>query len=152
MSPADALVIFGATGDLAFRMIFPALAGLVKRGRLRAPVIAVARGGGDLQMLRARVRQSLERAGVFDARAYEELSARLAYVDGEYTDPATFDALCAQLGGAQRPLHYMAVPPSLFAEVVHALDRSGCVRRGRLVVTAVSLQAPAAGATSLPDA
>jgi glucose-6-phosphate 1-dehydrogenase len=134
MSQADALVIFGATGDLAFRMIFPALAGLVRRGRLRAPVIAVARGGGDLARLRARVRESLERAAAFDPRVYEELSARLSYVDGDYTDPPTFDALRERLGAAQRPLHYMAVPPSLFAEVVHALERSGCARRGRLVV------------------
>lgn len=136
MSPADALVIFGATGDLASRMIFPALAQLVKRGRLRAPVIAVARAGvgGDLQRLGARVRESLERAGVFDARVFAELTARLSYVDGDYTDPSTFDALREQLGAAQRPLHYMAVPPSLFDAVVHALDRAGCVRRGRVVV------------------
>jgi glucose-6-phosphate 1-dehydrogenase len=134
MSPADALVVFGATGDLAFKMIFPALARLTQRRRLSVPVIAVARRPWDIQKLQARVRESLERAGAFDRLVYAELCSRLSYASVDYTDPATFQELPKHLGAAERPLHYMAVPPSLFEEVVKALDRSGCVRRGRLVV------------------
>jgi glucose-6-phosphate 1-dehydrogenase len=134
MNPADALVIFGVTGDLAYKKIFPALARLLKRGRLGVPIIGVARGDLDLQRLRARVRESLEQAGVDGRRLLDELSARLSYVAGDYTDPATFQQLRERLGASQRPLHYMAVPPSLFEEVVKALDRSGCVRQGRVVV------------------
>ncbi|MFT3773928.1 MAG: glucose-6-phosphate dehydrogenase [Minicystis sp.] len=134
MKAADALVIFGATGDLAFKMIFPALAGLVRRRRLNVPVIAVARGGKTLDDLRARVRESLARAGILDSRIYDELSARLAYVDGEYTDLRTFHELCGKLAGAERPLHYMAVPPDLFQVVVEALDHAGCARHGRIVI------------------
>lgn len=134
MIPADALVIFGVTGDLAYRMIFPALARLVARGRLRVPVIGVARSHWSLADLRRRVGESLDRAGVHDRRTRDDLSARLAYVSGEYTDLATFERLRAELGAASRPLHYMAVPPTLFEAVVLELDRSGCVRRGRIVV------------------
>lgn len=134
MSSADALVLFGATGDLAFRKIFPALARLIRRRRLAVPVIGVARSEWSLPQLHAHVRMSLEQAEVFDRHAYEELCAHLAYVSGEYDEPETFQQLRERLGTAQRPLHYMAVPPSLFEEVVKALDRSGCVRQGRLVV------------------
>lgn len=134
MRSADALVIFGVTGDLAFKKIFPALARLIRRGRLTVPIIGVARNDWSLQQLRVRARESLERAGAFDARGYDELCSRLSYVAGEYTDPETFQQLRERLGASQRPLHYMAVPPSLFEEVVKALDRSGCVRQGRLVV------------------
>ncbi|WP_437276726.1 glucose-6-phosphate dehydrogenase [Sorangium sp. So ce375] len=134
MSDADALVLFGATGDLAFKKIFPALAGLIRRRRLDVPIIGVARSEWTLDQVRARVRESLERAGAFDAGVYREVCARLSYVSGEYADPATFHGLRERLGAAQRPLHYMAVPPTLFEEVVKALDRSGCVRHGRLVV------------------
>src|SRR5512132_794874 len=134
MNPADALVIFGVTGDLAFKKIFPALARLLERGRLDVPILGVARGDLDLERLRARVRESAEQAGVNARRLLDELCARLSYVAGDYTDPATFQRLRERLGASQRPLHYMAVPPSLFEEVVKALDRSGCVRRGRIVV------------------
>ncbi|KYF71166.1 glucose-6-phosphate dehydrogenase [Sorangium cellulosum] len=134
MSAADALVLFGATGDLAFKKIFPAMAGLVRRRRLEVPIIGVAKSEWDIDQLRARVRESLERAGAFDPGVHRELCARLSYVSGDYADPATLFRLRERLGAAQRPLHYMAVPPALFEEVVKALDRSGCVRRGRLVV------------------
>ncbi|APR81528.1 Glucose-6-phosphate 1-dehydrogenase [Minicystis rosea] len=134
MKAADALVIFGATGDLASRMIFPALAALVRRRRLQVPIIAVARGGRTFADLRERVRESLSRTGAFDERVYDELCARLSYVDGEYVDPSTFRELCARLGDAQRPIYYMAVPPDLFALVVEAIDHAGCARHGRLVV------------------
>jgi glucose-6-phosphate 1-dehydrogenase len=134
MSPSDALVIFGVTGDLAHKKIFPALARLLERGRLDIPILGVARGDMDLPRLRARVRESAEQAGVSSRRILDELGARLSYIAGDYTDPATFQQLRERLGVSQRPLHYMAVPPSLFEEVVKALDRSGCVRRGRIVV------------------
>src|SRR5690349_15893639 len=134
MKAADALVLFGATGDLAFKKIFPALAGLIRRRRLEEPIIGVAKSEWDIDHLRARVRESLERAGAFEPGVYRDLCARLSYVSGDYADPATFHRLRERLGTAQRPLHYMAVPPALFEEVVRALDRSGCVRRGRLVV------------------
>lgn len=134
MRPADALVVFGVTGDLAFKKIFPALARLIKKRRLTVPIIGVARGGWDLEELRARVRKSLERAGIFDRRVHHDLCARLSYVCGDYEDPATFEALRERLGASERPLHYMAVPPDLFAGVVERLDRCGCVRRGRIVV------------------
>ena len=133
-SAADALVLFGATGDLASRMIFPALAKLVRKRRLNVPVIGVAKSGLTGEQLCDRIRQSLEKAGVFERDSHAALCSRLSYVAGDYTDPATFQSLREALGVAQRPLHYMAVPPDLFEEVVKGLDRSGCVRHGRLVV------------------
>jgi glucose-6-phosphate 1-dehydrogenase len=134
MNSADALVIFGVTGDLAFKEILPALARLIKRRRLEVPIIGVARSPWSTQQLQERVRESLVQAGAFERPLYDELCARLSYVAGDYADPATFQKLREQLGALQRPLHYMAAPPSVFEEVVKALDRSGCVRRGRLVV------------------
>jgi glucose-6-phosphate 1-dehydrogenase len=134
MRHADALVLFGATGDLASRMIFPALAKLVGKRRLNVPVIGVAKSHLTAEQLCERVRQSLEQAGVFERDTYEALCGRLSYVAGDYTEPATFQCLRETLGAAQRPLHYMAVPPDLFEDVVRGLDRSGCVRHGRLVV------------------
>jgi glucose-6-phosphate 1-dehydrogenase len=134
MSAADALVLFGATGDLAFRMIFPALAKLVRKRRLTVPVIGVARSELTTEQLCGRIRQSLERGGVFERDAHEALCSRLSYVAGDYADSATFQRLRENLGVAQRPLHYMAVPPALFEDVVRGLDRSGCVRHGRVVV------------------
>ena len=134
MSAADALVLFGATGDLAFRMIFPALARLVRKRRLNVPVIGVAKSELTTEQLCERIRQSLDQSDVFERDVHEALCARLSYVAGDYADSATFQCLREKLGAAQRPLHYMAVPPDLFAEVVRGLDRCGCVRHGRLVV------------------
>ncbi|MGK3965412.1 hypothetical protein WMF38_14700 [Sorangium sp. So ce118] len=128
MSQADAFVFFGATGDLAYKMIFPALAALVRRRRLGVPIIGVAKAGWDLERLRARARESLERAHAFDRAVYEDLCARLSYIDGDYGEEATFAALAARLGAAERPLHYLAVPPSLFGQVVESLAGAGCLR------------------------
>ncbi len=130
---ADALVLFGATGDLMERKIFPALQALVRRRELTVPVIGVARGGIGLERLRARLRESLERHGGIDRRAFAALARQLRYVDGDYRDPATFARLCDELGGAKLPLAYLAIPPGMFATVVQGLATTPCAR-GRLVV------------------
>jgi len=131
---SDALVFFGATGDLAHKKIFPALQAMVKRGQLNVPVIGVAKAGWNIEQLRIRARESLEKhAGGVDAAAFDKLSSLLGYVDGDYRDPATFEQLRVALGAAERPLHYLAIPQSLFATVVEQLGRSGCSRGGRVV-------------------
>jgi glucose-6-phosphate 1-dehydrogenase len=127
-------VFFGATGDLAHKMVFPALQALVKRGRLNVPVIGVAKAGWNLEQLKARARDSLQmHGGGVDPAAFAKLSSLLRYVDGDYEDPATFDRLRRELGSAERPLHYLAIPSSLFAKVVEQLGRSGCAKGGRVV-------------------
>jgi glucose-6-phosphate 1-dehydrogenase len=131
---ADALVFFGATGDLAFKKIFPALQAMTKRGRLSFPVIGVAKAGWNLDQLRARAKASVEAHGGCDPAAFEALSQRLRYVDGDYTDPQTFVALRQELGDAKRPAHYLAIPPTLFATVVEQLGKSGCAREARVIV------------------
>jgi glucose-6-phosphate 1-dehydrogenase len=131
---SDALVFFGATGDLAHKKIFPALQTLIKRGQLDMPVIGVARPGWNLERLRERARDSLEKHGGVDAAAFQKLIAALQYVEGEYSDPATFDRLRKALGPAKRPLHYLAIPPSMFATVVAELGRSGCANQARVVL------------------
>jgi len=134
-TPSDALVFFGATGDLAYKQIFPALGELVKRGHLEVPVIGVAKAGWGLEQLRARAKESLgSHEGGLDAGTFEKLSSRLQYIDGDYLDPGTFDRLRKALGPAQRPLHYLAIPPSLFTSVVGELGRSGCARGARVMV------------------
>ena len=131
----DALVFFGATGDLALKMIFPALQALAKDGRLDIPVIGVAKAGWDLARLRERARESLETyGGGVDGPAFEKLCAVLRYIDGDYGDPKTFDQLREVLGGAKCPLHYLAIPPAMFGQVVGELGGSGCHRGGRVVV------------------
>ena len=125
-SHADALVFFGATGDLAYKKIFPALQAMIKRGHLNVPVIGVARSAGSLDQLRARAHDSLEKHGGVDAAAFERLSTLLRYVDGDYKDPATFQAIRKELGPAQRPAHYLAIPPVLFEMVVEQLAKTGC--------------------------
>jgi glucose-6-phosphate 1-dehydrogenase len=133
--PADALVIFGITGDLAFKKIFPALGNLERRGRLPAIVVGVARGGVGRDAVVARMRESLagHDANV-DAEAVERLAARLRYVDGDYREAGTFQALRTALGDARHPCHYLAIPPSLFAAVAAHLGSSGCARGARVVV------------------
>ena len=132
---SDALVFFGATGDLAHKMIFPALQALVKAGRLDIPVIGVAKAGWGLDQLRARARDSLETfGGGVDMAAFAKLSDRLRYVDGDYEDPRTFEQLRQALGTAARPLHYLAIPPSLFGTVVKELRRTGIAKDARVVV------------------
>ncbi len=131
---SDALVFFGATGDLARKKIYPALQALVREGELDMPVIGVARAGWSLQQLRDHVRSSLEDAGEFDKAAFDRLATQLRYVKGDYQDPATFDQLKRALGASRRPLHYLAIPPSLFASVVGSLGSSGCADNARVVV------------------
>ena len=131
---SDALVFFGATGDLAYKKIFPALQAMVKRGALTVPVIGVAKAGWNLDQLKARAKDSLEQHGGLDAAAWEKLSALLKYVDGDYNDDATFAAVREALGGAKHPAHYLAIPPSLFEEVVDQLVKSGSADGARMIV------------------
>jgi glucose-6-phosphate 1-dehydrogenase len=131
---SDALVFFGATGDLAYKKIFPALQAMIKRGHLDAPVIGVAKAGWNLDQLRARALDSVEKHGGVDPAAFEKLSSLLRYVDGDYADSATFAALRNQINGAQRPAHYLAIPPTLFGSVVEKLELSGCHKNARVIV------------------
>jgi glucose-6-phosphate 1-dehydrogenase len=133
-TPSDALVFFGATGDLAYKKIFPALAAMAKRGNLNVPVIGVAKAGWTLENLRARARASLESHGGVDPAAFKTLSGLLRYVDGDYEDPATFAALRRELGNAQHPAHYLAIPPSLFPLVVQQLGTSNSAAGARVII------------------
>ncbi len=133
-SHSDALVFFGATGDLAYKKIFPALQAMIKRGHLDVPVIGVAKAGWSLEQLRARAHDSLEKHGGVDAAAFDKLSHLLRYVDGDYSDPATFEAIRKELKGTHRPAHYLAIPPLLFGTVVEQLAKSGCARNARVIV------------------
>jgi len=130
----DALVFFGATGDLAYKKIFPALQAMVRRGTLNIPVIGVARSGWTLAQLQGRVRESLERHGGIDAAASARLYALLRYVDGDYADVGTFKELKQVLGSAKRPAHYLAIPPILFGTVVERLATAGCAPAGARVI------------------
>jgi len=131
---SDALVFFGATGDLAYKKIFPALQAMLRRGHLDVPVIGVAKAGWNLDQLRERARASLAEHGGVDEKAFAKLSAQLRYVDGDYGDDTTFAALRTALDGATHPAHYLAIPPSMFPTVVAALGRSGCAKNARVVV------------------
>src|SRR5277367_3162721 len=131
---ADALVFFGATGDLAYKKIFPSLQAMIKRGNLNVPVIGVAKAGWGLDQLKARAKDSLEKHGGLDPAAWAKLSSLLRYVDGDYADPATFTAVRQQLGDAQHPSHYLAIPPSLFEKVVEQLVVSGSAKGARMIV------------------
>ena len=135
LARSDALVFFGATGDLAHKKIFPALQAMARRGHLDIPVIGVAKAGWTLDQLKARARESIERhGGGVDPAALVRLEARLRYIDGDYRDPATYVALRRELGDATRPLHYLAIPPDLFETVAQGLGRSGSARDARIVV------------------
>ena len=131
---SDALVFFGATGDLAYKKIFPALQAMARRGTLDVPVIGVAKAGWTLDQLRARAQDSVEKYGGLDRAGFDKLCGLLRYVDGDYKDPATFEALRRELGGAEHPAHYLAIPPPLFGPVVEQLAQSGCARGARVVV------------------
>jgi len=131
---SDALVFFGATGDLAYKKIFPAFQAMIKRGTLNVPVIGVAKAGWDLDQLKARAKDSLEKHGGLDDAAWQKLNGLLRYVDGDYEDPATFAAVKQALNGAKSPAHYLAIPPSLFEKVVEQLAQSGCAERARMIV------------------
>src|SRR5580704_11061785 len=131
---SDALVFCGASGDLAYKKIFPALQSMIKRGQLDVPIVGVAMSGWGIEQLRARARESLEKHGGLDRAAFEKLSSLMRYVDGDYKDPETFRKMRAELGQAQRPAHYLAIPPVLFGTVVEQLGRSGGVQNARVIV------------------
>ena len=131
---SDAFVFFGATGDLAYKKIFPALQALIRGGQLDMPIIGMARAGWSLDRLRERARDSLEHNGGVDPAAFARLSERLQYVAGDYDDPGTYERLRAALGAAARPLHYLAIPPSMFGTVVQGLAAAGCARNARVIV------------------
>ena len=131
---SDALVFFGATGDLAFRKIFPALYAMKAAGQLDVPVIGVARSEWTVAQFRERARRSIETAGSVDESTFASLSSNLRYVQGEYEAAETYVALRSALGGAARPLHYLAVPPTMFEPVIRGLGASGCSRNARIIV------------------
>lgn len=134
--PSDALVFFGATGDLAFKKIFPALQAMARRGNLTFPVVGVARSGWNLEQLIDRARASVTAYGGLNEDAFKILASKLRYVDGDYSSLDTYARIKAQLDseGASRPTHYLAIPPSLFAKVIEFLKESGCHTQGRVVV------------------
>ena len=131
---SDALVFFGATGDLAYKKIFPALQAMVKRGHLDVPVVGVAKAGWTAEQFRARVKDSLEKHGGIDPPAFDHLLRLLRYVDGDYADVATFRALREQLGNASTPSHYLAIPPVLFGKVIQQLGATGSAAGARAIV------------------
>jgi glucose-6-phosphate 1-dehydrogenase len=131
---SDAFVFFGATGDLAYEQIFPALQAMIRRGHFDMPIIGVARSAKDLDGLRARARESIEKHGSLDPPAFAALSAKLQYVNGDYGSPETFRQLRKALGAASRPLYYVAIPPDLFATVAEGLAHAECDKGARLVV------------------
>jgi len=131
---SDALVFFGATGDLAYKKIFPALQQLVKRGKLDSPVIGVAKSGWNHDQLVDRAKKSITEYGGIDEEAFPKLVKLLHYVDGDYGDPATFAKLRGELEGSKRPTHYLAIPPSLFPIVVENLAKAGCAENARVIV------------------
>ncbi|MES2521350.1 MAG: glucose-6-phosphate dehydrogenase [Gemmatimonadota bacterium] len=131
---SDALVFFGATGDLAKRKIYPALLSLAERGELEMPVICVARPGWTAESLRAKIREDLTAKGPVNNAALEQLLARVEYVGGDYQHAETFHALRQALGGASHPLHYLAIPPNMFDDVARGLGESGCARGARIVL------------------
>ncbi len=132
--PSDALVFFGATGDLAYKQIFPALQQMVIHGELNVPVIGVAKAGWTLEQLQERARASVTANGGLNDAAFTKLLGLLQYIDGDYQDPKTFEQLRDRLGNCSCPTHYLAIPPSMFGEVVEALGRSGCAKNARVVV------------------
>ena len=131
---SDALVFFGATGDLAYKKIFPALQAMAKRGNLEIPVVGVAKSGWTLDQLRARARESVERHDGLDREAFDRMCKLLRYVDGDYHDASTFQALRKELGSAERPAYYLAIPPALFELVIKSLECTNCADGARVIV------------------
>jgi glucose-6-phosphate 1-dehydrogenase len=131
---SDAFVFFGATGDLAYKKIFPALYAMVRRGGFHSPIIGMARAGWNLDKLKARARDSVQQNGDFDEESFAKLAGLLRYVGGDYTAPDTFTKLKTALGQAKSPIHYLAIPPSMFASVVQGLQKCGCADNGRVIV------------------
>ncbi len=135
LAPSDAFVFFGASGDLAHKMIFPALHAMARHGNLNIPVIGVAKSGWTLDQLRARAKDSIvQHGGGTDRDAFPKLISLLNYIDGDYQDPATFKKLREMLGAAARPTHYLAIPPVLFPTVIKQLGESGCATNARVIV------------------
>jgi glucose-6-phosphate 1-dehydrogenase len=133
-SPSDALVVFGVTGDLAFKQIFPALHAMIRHGHLGVPILGVARSNYNLEQLRVRARDSVEQHGSFDSATFQKLCGLLRFVGGDYEDPGTYERLKESLAGSQRPLYYLAIPPSLFPRVISGLAAVGAVANARVVV------------------
>jgi glucose-6-phosphate 1-dehydrogenase len=131
---SDAFVFFGATGDLAYKKIFPALYAMVRRGGFNIPIIGMARAGWNLDKLKSRARDSVEHGGDFDEATFAKLAALLRYVDGDYADADTYTKLKAAIGLAKSPIHYLAIPPSMFASVVQGLQKCGCSDNARVIV------------------
>jgi glucose-6-phosphate 1-dehydrogenase len=131
---ADAFVFYGATGDLAYKKIFPSLQGMIRRGALNVPIIAVAKEDWKLEQLQARAKDSVERHGGIDPAAFGRMIQLLRYVGGDYENPATFDALKRALSGARRAVHYLAIPQELFGLATQQLARAGCAEGARLVI------------------
>ena len=132
---SDALVLFGATGDLAYKKIFPALHAMIRRGHPPYPIVGVSRGGWNLEQLRERVRASItEHGGGVDERTLAAISQNLRYVDGDYNEPGLFEEVQKQLGDAKNPLFYLSIPPSAFPQVVRLLAKTGCAKTARVVV------------------
>ena len=132
--PSDALVFFGATGDLAYKKIFPALQSLVRRGRLSVPIVGVAKSGWNRDQLVERAKASVTEFGGLDPTAFPKMIEQLQYVDGDYNDDNTFEQVKTHIKGAQRPLHYLAIPPSMFPTVISRLGKSGLAKDARVVV------------------
>jgi glucose-6-phosphate 1-dehydrogenase len=131
---SDALVFYGASGDLAYKKIFPALHMMVKRGNLDCPIIGVARGDYDLEKLRARAKESIQKHGQFEEESFQKFCSLLAFVGGDYTDQETFTRIREALGTAKNPTHYLAIPPVLFPTIIAQLDQSGCASGARVIV------------------
>jgi glucose-6-phosphate 1-dehydrogenase len=131
---ADALAFFGATGDLAYKQIFPALQQMIRDGFINVPIVGVAKAGWGIEQLRQRAHDSIEEHGGVDPAAFARLVELLDYVDGDYADPSTFIELRQKLGDAEHPMHYLAIPPSLFGSVAEQLESSGCAKGARIVV------------------
>jgi glucose-6-phosphate 1-dehydrogenase len=131
---SDAFVFFGATGDLAYKKIFPALFAMVRKGGFNMPIVGMARANWNLDKLKERARSSVQNAGDFDDACFARLAALLRYVDGDYADPATYAKLKAAIGLSKSPIHYLAIPPSMFASVVRGLRECGCAENGRVIV------------------
>ncbi len=131
---SDSLVFFGATGDLAFKQIFPALLALVERHGLNIPIVGVAKAGWGIDQFRQRAEESLKANHVFNEETFKKLLPLLKYVDGDYRDPKTFTDLRTALDGAKHPIHYLAIPPAFFGTVVEGLAKSECALNARVVV------------------
>ncbi len=131
---SDALVVFGITGDLAFKQIFPALQAMIRHGHLNVPIVGVARAGYSLEQLQARALESVQQHGGADPAAFQKLCGLLRFVGGDYQEPATYQRLREALSGAERPAYYLAIPPSLFATVASGLAQVGAADHARVIV------------------